>query len=149
MDIETGLLNAMLHFAVCAFLLGHITMYSPTHPNNKSSIGWLFVTVISFGLRVFVGYAGRPLTYHVLPIANLYGGLIALIYYLYPIEVHSSGLNFKRGYCFCSWFGCLVCFWLASISFQELTSFGDMIGHIGEFNMWFRYWLSWQALFLE
>lgn len=100
-----------------------------------------FVTVISFGLRVFVGYAGRPLTYHVLPIANLYGGLIALmIYYLYPIEVIRPGwLNFKRGILFFApWL--LLSLFLACVHlhFRELTSFGDMIGHIGEFNVWFR-----------
>ena len=144
MDIETGLLSAMLHFAVCAFLLSATLLCIRRYPNNKSraylAIAF-FVTVISFGLRVFVGYAGRPLTYHVLPIANLYGGLIALmIYYLYPIEVIRPGwLNFKRGILFFApWL--LLNLFLACVTFhfRELASFGDMIGHIGEFNVWFR-----------
>lgn len=144
MDIETGLLSAMLHFAVSAFLLSATLLCIRRYPNNKSraylAIAF-FVTVISFGLRVFAGYAGRPLTYHVLPIANLYGGLIALmIYYLYPIEVIRPGwLNFKRGILFFApWL--LLNLFLACVPFhfRELASFGDMIGHIGWFNVWFR-----------
>lgn len=144
MNIETGLLNAMLHFAVCAFLLSATLLCIRRHPNNKSRVYLaiaLFVAVVSFGLRVFAGYAGRPLAYHVLPIANLYGGLIALmIHYLYPIEVIRPGwLNFKRGILFFApWL--LLSLFLACVPlhFRELTSFGDMIGHISEFNVWFR-----------
>lgn len=144
MEIKTGLLSAMLHFAVCAFLLSTILLCIRRRSDDKSRIYLaiaFFIAVVSFGLRLSAGYAGRPLTYNVLPITNLYVGLFALMtYFLYPIEVIRPGwLNFRRGVLFFSpWLLLTLLLVCIPFRFTVLTSFTDMIGHIGEFNVWFR-----------
>lgn len=144
MEIETGLLSAMLHFAVCAFLLSTILLCIRRRSDDKSRIYLaiaFFMAFVSFGLRLSAGYAGRPLTYNVLPIANLYVGLLALMaHFLYPIEVIRPGwLNFRRGILFFSpWLLLTLLLVCIPFRFTVLTSFTDMIGHIGEFNVWFR-----------
>ena len=144
MEIETGLLNAMLHFAVCAFLLSTILLCIRRRSDDKSRIYLaiaFFMAIVSFGLRLSAGYAGRPLTYNVLPIVNLHVGLFVLMaHFLYPIEVIRPGwLNFRRGILFFSpWLLLTLLLVCIPFRFTVLTSFTDMIGHIGEFNVWFR-----------
>lgn len=144
MGIETGLLSAMLHFAVCTFLLSTILLCIRRRSEDKSRIYLaiaFFMAIVSFGLRLLAGYAGRPLTYNVLPIANLYVGLFALMtFFLYPIEVIRPGwLNFRRGILlFSPWLLLTLLLVCIPFRFTVLTSFTDMIGHIGEFNVWFR-----------
>lgn len=145
--METGteiFLKSLLHGAAYTFLLGGVLLWMRRRDRDRSR-GYLacvfFLSGLIFLVRLLASYAGLPPTPAVLPVVNLYGGLVALLMlYFYPIEVISPGwLTFRRGillFAPCWLLGLLlVC---VPIHFRELYSFGDLAGHIAEFNVWFR-----------
>ncbi len=145
MGIEKDIfLDMALHGAICTFLLSGILLWMRRREKDRSRI-YLAVSLFSSGLlfliRLLSAYAGLPPVPVVLPIVNLSGGVLALLLlYLYPIEVISPGwLTFRKGillFAPCWILGLL----LASVPFRfrELYSFSDLVGHITEFNVWFR-----------
>lgn len=138
------LLKTLLHGAVCTFLFGGILLWMRRRDRDKSRIYLavsFFLTGMIFLLRLLASYAGLPPAPTVLPIVNLYGGVIALlILYFYPIEVISPGwLTFRKGILIFApcW---LLALLLAVVPFhfRVLHSFGDLWEHITEFNVLFR-----------
>lgn len=145
--METGkelFLEILLHGAACTFLLGGVLLWMRRCERDKSRIylaGVFFLSGLIFLVRLLATRAGLPPEPAVLPIANLYGGLTALLMlYFYPIEVISPGwLTFRRGillFAPCWLLGLLLA--CVPFHFRELHSFGDLAGHITEFNVWFR-----------
>ncbi|MCD8183100.1 MAG: helix-turn-helix domain-containing protein [Bacteroides sp.] len=63
-----------------------------------------------------------------------------LIHYLYPIQVINPGwLTWRRAaWLFVPWLLLNLLLIVSPFHFRTLSSFGDMVEHIGEFNVWFR-----------
>lgn len=145
--METGIeicLKTLLGGTVCTFLFGGILLWMQRRDRDKSRIYLavsFFLTGMIFLLRLLASYAGLSPVPTVLPIVNLYGGVIALlILYLYPVEVISPGwLTFRKGILLFApcW---LLALLLAVVPFHfsVLYSFGDLWEHITEFNVLFR-----------
>lgn len=71
---------------------------------------------------------------------KLKGGLLAILFYLlYPIEVIRPGwLNFKRALVLFSPWMLLELLFACVPYFRPLTSSGELIRHVGEFDVWVR-----------
>lgn len=145
--METGieiLLKTLLSGVVCTFLFSGILLWMRRRDRDRSRMYLavsFFLTGMIFLLRLLASYAGFPPAHTVLPIVNLYGGVIALlVLYSYPIEVISPGwLTFRKGVLLFApcW---LLTLLLAVVPFhfRVLYSFGDLWEHITEFNVLFR-----------
>lgn len=145
--METGidiLLKTLLCGAICTFLFGGVLLWMRRRDRDRSRIYLavsFFLTGMIFLLRLLASYAGLPPAPTVLPIVNLYGGVIALlVLYFYPVEVISPGwLTFRKGILLFApcW---LLALLLAVVPFhfRVLYSFGDLREHITEFNVLFR-----------
>lgn len=140
------ILFVILHFLVCTLILSGALLCLLRKGNERPRVYlaiFSFVTASELAYRLYVAYqTGVIITVsEVLPIYVLISGIAEiLLMYLYPLEVvRPHWLTFKRLFLFfLPWlFLGAVCV-LINSDFRDLSSFSDMVSHIGEFNVWFR-----------
>ena len=124
-------------FALCAFILW-MRRCDGDRSRRTLSIVWLFLALLFSGRALVDGQSMPP---DVLPPVNLVGGLFMLtLLYFYPIEVIRPGwLNAQRTfYLLLPTLIMGVIFHLSRTKLRQLQSFGDMLAHIGEPNVYGR-----------
>lgn len=141
-----AILLVILHFLVCTLLISGVLLCLQRAENKRPRVYlaiFSFVTASELAYRLYVTYQTGVVTTvnQVLPIYVLISGILEiLLMYLYPLEVvRPNWLTFKKWFLlFLPWLfiGC-VCM-LIYPDIRNLSSFSDMIQHIGEFNVWFR-----------
>lgn len=140
------ILFTILHFLVCTLLIGGIVLGLQCAGNRRSRMYlalFSLVTASELMYRLYVAYRTGMLSTvdEVLPIYVLVCGILEiLLMYLYPLEViRPNWLTPKRLFLlFLPWLlvgGVCV---LIYPEIRDLSSFADMVQHIGEFNVWFR-----------
>lgn len=144
MDIPLTL-SFIRYFLVCVLIVNGILLWFQRHVNTKPRV---YLMIFSFGSALSISYSLFvtykliiPSSFPVLSITNLNAGFWELLLlYLYPIEVVSPNwLRAKRVLLlFLPWVILISIQFIFSINFINLSSFSDMINHIGEFNVWFR-----------
>lgn len=140
------ILFAILHFLVCTLFFSGVLLYLQRAGNRRPRI---YLAILSFvgsselAYRIYLAYHTGTITTvnEVLPIYVLISGILEiLMMYLYPMEViRPNWLTQKKLFLlFLPWLliGCICLFIYPD--FRDLSSFSDMIQHIGEFNVWFR-----------
>ena len=124
-------------FALCAFILW-MRRCDGDRSRRTLSIVWLLLALL-FSSRALVD--GQSMPSGVLPPVNLVGGLYTLtLLYFYPIEVIRPGwLNAQRTfYLSLPTLIVGVIFHLSGTKLRQLQSFGDMLAHISEPNVYGR-----------
>lgn len=124
-------------FALCAFILW-MRRCDGDRSRRTLSIVWLFLALLFCGRALVVG---QSVPSGVLPPVNLVGGLFMLtLLYFYPIEVIRPGwLNAQRTfYLLLPTLIVGVIFHLSGTKLRQLQSFGDMLAHISEPNVYGR-----------
>lgn len=129
--------SASCAFALCAFILW-MRRCDGDRSRLTLSFVWMFLALL-FSSRAFVD--GQLVPSGVLPPVNLVGGLLMVtLLCLYPIEVIRPGwLNARRLFMLllpAILIG--VIFYLSGIKLRQLHTFGDMLAHIGEPNVYWR-----------
>lgn len=141
-----SILFAILHFLVCTLFLSGVLLCMQSRGNKRPRIYlaiFAFVTAVELAYRLCAAYrTGVLVTVNqVLPIYVLIGGILEiLLMYLYPLEVvRPNWLTTNRLILlFLPWLLLgSVCI-LIYPNFRNLSSFAEMMQHIGEFNVWFR-----------
>lgn len=142
----TALLFVILHFLVCALFISGALLCLQRKRNKRPRIYlaiFSFVTGIELTYRLYVAHSTGTLSTvnDVLPIYVLITGVLEiLLMYLYPLEVlRPHWLTFKKLFLlFLPWLLIgSVCIWIYP-DFTNLSSFWEMMEHIGEMNVWFR-----------
>lgn len=137
-----ALMQFVLGSASCAFALCAFILWMRRCDGDRSrltlSFVWMFLALL-FSSRAFVD--GQLVPSGVLPPVNLVGGLLMVtLLCLYPIEVIRPGwLNARRLLMLllpAILIG--VIFYLSGIKLRQLQTFGDMLAHIGEPNVYWR-----------
>ena len=137
-----ALMQFVLGSASCAFALCAFILWMRRCDGDRSrltlSVVWLFLALL-FSSRAFVD--GQLVPSGVLPPVNLVGGLLMVtLLCLYPIEVIRPGwLNARRLFMLllpAIFIGSI--FHLPGIKLRQLQTFGDMLAHIGEPNVYWR-----------
>ena len=124
-------------FALCAFILW-MRRCDGDRSRRTLSIVWLLSALLFSGRALVDGQSMPP---DVLPPVNLVGGLFMLtLLYFYPIEVIRPGwLNAQRTfYLLLPTLIMGVIFHLSGTKLRQLQSFGDMLAHISEPNVYGR-----------
>lgn len=141
-----AILFVILHFLVCALLINGALLCLQCTGNKRPRIYlaiFSFVAAAELAYRLYVAYQTGVLATvdEVLPLYVLITGILEiLLMYLYPLEVVRPGwLTPKRLFLlFLPWLlvggVCIVIY----PNIRDLSSFSDMMLHIGEFNVWFR-----------
>lgn len=141
MGIEKEVINGLYHFAPCIFLLSGILLLMRRQSGDRSRL-FLAIPFLLAGIMFSISiFRAKPTLPGILSVSLLCRGWTSLsLLYLYPIEVISPGwLTLKKGILL--FVPCLLIYPVLiclPFQFRILTSFGDMIGHIGEFNVWIR-----------
>lgn len=140
------ILFVILHFLVCTLFLSGVLLCLQRAKNKRPRIYlaiFSFVTSFELAYRLYVAYRTGVLTTvdEVLPVYVLISGILEiLLMYLYPLEVvKPNWLTLKRLFLlFLPWLllGSVCMLILPDI--RDLSSFSDIIAHIGEFSVWFR-----------
>lgn len=96
---------------------------------------------IDLFIRIFQIYNGMPFTFKALNPAAFYMALIEMpLFLFYLLEVINPGwLTWRKIILLCSpWLLWNVCLLIPGLYFRELSTFKDVILHIGEPNVWLR-----------
>lgn len=140
------ILFVILHFFACTLLICGVLLCLQ-HAENKRPRIYLaifsFVTAFGVAYRLYIAHrTGMPtLVNEVLPTYVLIGGILEmLLIYLYLMEVvKPNWVNIKRlSLLSLPWLLVWCVCMLIYPDIRDLSSFSEMIQHIGEFNVWFR-----------
>lgn len=142
----TEFLFAIIHFLVCTLLLSGVLLYVLRKENKRPRVYlaiFSFITAFELAYRLCVAYrTGTLVTVNqVLPIYVLITGILEiLLMYLYPLEVvKPNWITFKRLFLpFLPWLLIGCSYLLIHPNTRNLSSFSEMIHHIGELKVWFR-----------
>lgn len=139
-------LFVILHFLVCTLLICGVLLCLQSAENKRPRIYlaiFMFITASELSYRLYVAYRTGVLSTvnQILPIYVLVSGIAEImLMYLYPLEViKPNWITPKRLFLlFLPWLilGCVSV--LIYPYFRDLSSFSDMMQHVGEFNVWFR-----------
>lgn len=139
-----SILRILLVGVSTVFLLCGAVLWMRRHDGDRSR-SFLAYTWMLFGLifltRLIMGWVGIPVAERALPVANIMGGLLVVMFlYLYPLEIiNSAWLSRKRAILFFLPGVLLVLsLWFIQPFARELFSFADIWIYIGEFNVWYR-----------
>lgn len=145
MDAITQYMNIALSFVVCTFLLCGALVWTQRRASKKPriflAVCYLLSAIIMF-IRLLMTYRqGIPAGYPVLPVLNLFGGLLFLLsFYLYPVEIVNPGwLTSRKVLLFFLLF--IIATFVVSViplEFRELSSIAQVWEHITEPNVWLR-----------
>lgn len=148
MDTEIQLYGFILNMIGWTFLLCWSLLWIRRRPGNLPRyclaatyfIGWLHFTerLIAFC------HTSAPMP-EVLSLSYVFGGVLGIAtVYLYPIAViNSQWLVWKRGVLLVApWIVVAVLLSVLPLEFRPLYSFGELAGHIREFNVWCRLLLT-------
>lgn len=138
-------MSFILHFVVCTSLLCGVLVWMQRSGNRKPrislSVCFILISTIMVFRLVLAYLHGIPAEYPVLPVVNLYGGLLCLLLlYLYPIEVVNPGW-FSPGRALLLFMPLIVSaviLFVVRFEFRELDSILQVWRYIGEPNVWFR-----------
>lgn len=141
--MEQHILSTIIQFASCAFLLFAVLLW--VRRNGSRSRVYFSITYLVCGIdlssRIFNLYSGVPIIHEALHPVNLYMALIEIpLFLFYLIEVVNPGwLTWQKiGVLFLPWGMWNILLLIPGIHFRELGSFGDILGYIGEANVWLR-----------
>lgn len=142
----TEILFAIIHLTVFAFLISGVLLCLQRAENRRPRMYlalFMFITAGELAYRLYIAYRTRVVMMvdEVLPIYVLVTGVAEiLLMYLYPLELLKPGwLTAKRLFLlFLPWLSVGGVCVLVYPDFRSLSSFSDMMQHMGEFNVWFR-----------
>lgn len=148
MEIERQLYGFILNMTGWTFLFCWVLLWLRRRPGDLPRyclavtffVGWLH-----FAERLFAYYHTSLPGTEVLSLPYVFGGVLGIVtVYLYPIAViNSPWLSWKKGVLLVApWLLITVLLSVLPLEFRPLYSFGDMVAHIREFNVWFRLLLT-------
>lgn len=139
-----SILRILLVGVSTVFLLCGAVLWMRRHDGDRSR-SFLAYTWLLFGLifltRLVMGWVGIPVAERALPVANIMGGLLVVMFlYLYPLEIINSAWLSRKWAILFFLPGVLLVLslWFIQPFARELFSFADIWIYIGEFNVWYR-----------
>lgn len=131
-----SILRILLVGVSTVLLLCGGTLWMRRHDGDRSR-SFLAYTWLLFGLifltRLIMGWVGIPVAERALPVANIMGGLLVVMFlYLYPLEIiNSAWLSRKRAILFfypvCSWSSLCGLYSLLPANSFHLPIFGSTL----------------------